>query len=937
MRKTIIIIIGILVVLTGSLWYIFSLHSKRYTENSAFKAVSMQSPLIIEVPSLEKLLSTWNDEKSEVLSQVRSAEFLSDFSAQIDWLHAQLKNNEELRDFLDEKPILVSYNQQGKDAFIPLYSFGFEKALEVNSLLRSLKDYAQDNQLQHHKYSYDNHELHSVDFPIVGTHYYTCHDGIFTLSKSRILVENSIRQIDSSNLLQENHFKELYSTVSKNSVCNLFVNHAQIPIMLQKIINKEHRQTVHDVAHFAQWSECDVTKKNDRFWLNGYSAIDQKNDSYLSAFTRQKAQRFRFDQMISSNASMFLNFNFENFSLFQEDYTAFLKLNTKAHYQREARLVTLKRTYGKNILELFAQICDNDFALVLTSNAPDASRYFLVKTQSNSISRDELIPLIEKAAEIEREKEREKEKAAGRELKKEMEKEILDSFRSSYTLDENKSYEIYRFPIPDIAQLLLGDIFASATCNYLCFYDNYLLFADSKETMKSYIHDLTLRSTLSKDPNFKGFNREMSSNSNFYFYFNFSKFFPTLSQYFNSQSAKILSDNEASLRKFQAFGWQFSSVSDKFMNNIYFNFNPTLKEDPQALWASQLDAPVNIKPQLVNNHLQKDTREVIVQDNDNNLYLINKEGVQVWKIKLSGKIIGRIHQIDIYQNKRLQYVFNTAEKLYVLDRNGNNVSKFPVSLRANATNGVSVFDYDNNGRYRFFLACDNKQTYAYDKTGNIVTGWRAAKTDALVSNPIQYRRINNADYIFYTDLHNTYILSRTGESRNDKVERFEHSDNDIYLINTEGNAAIATTDTKGIIHMQYIDGAHKTVKFANFGSDHKFVASDINGDGSDDFIFAARNVLVAFDSSGKQLFETKFNSNISNTPVVFNFENNEVRIGVTTKEQNQIHLITLDGKEYDGFPLQGNTDFSISKFTNQQEHFNLLVGNNTGFLNYMVN
>ncbi|MFV0291000.1 MAG: hypothetical protein ACK5IJ_08945 [Mangrovibacterium sp.] len=918
MRKPLVIITISLLIICTALWLFISRQSKSFAEHSALKAISQRAALVIEIPDIENFLETLSN-KSDFMTQFREVSYLSSFHSRTSWLNTHLLSNEALMDLLEDKTILISYNHQGKDAIVPLYCFNFDRASEINPTLKGLKNYAQENGYKYESFDYDQHDVFYIDFPTAGAHYYACHEGIFMMSQSKILIEEGIRQINASNLMTDQSFQEIYSTVSSSSLLNVFVNHAQIAPLLNQLINPNYRSSIQDISSFASWSEYDVTNKSNEFWINGYSSISKQNDQYLSSLNKQKPQRFRMSEVISSNASFFINLNLEDFNQFQEDYSSYLKNESKNYYTRETRLLNIEKQIKVNLTSKFNRFSDHDYAVVygnIVQKQPEANRYFIVKTKSKSIAEDELLPIIQDYAD-----------KNGR---------TIAELKSTYTLDEKESYDIYQFPISDFSGVLFGQAFASVACNYLCFYDNYLIFSDSDTSLKSYIHDLVLRSTLDNDENFSEFNREMSSNSNFYAYLNFSKFFLAHEQFLSPTPSKVVASNEESIRKIQAIGWQISRVDDKFMNNIYVNYNPHLKEDPQALWASQLESNINIKPQMVHNHTEPGTKEVIVQDNANNLYLINKEGVQVWKVKLSGKIIGSIHQIDLFSNKRLQYVFNTSDKLFILDRNGNNVGKFPITLRSPATNGVSVFDYDKNGKYRFFLACENKQTYAYDTNGNIVVGWNGSKTDAVVTNPIQHRQINNKDYIIYTDLHNSYILSRSGEARNKNMERFEHSNNDIYFINTEGRSAIATTDTKGIIHMQFLEGESKTVKFANFGSDHKFVAGDLNNDGYDDFIFAAKNTLVVFDSNGKQFFEQKFDGNISNTPTIFTFSKNDIRIGVTIASKNQIHLFTTDGKECNGFPLQGNTDFSIGRFSSTQGHFNILVGNNTGFLNYMI-
>ncbi len=65
-------------------------------------------------------------------------------------------------------------------------------------------------------------------------------------------------------------------------------------------------------------------------------------------------------------------------------------------------------------------------------------------------------------------------------------------------------------------------------------------------------------------------------------------------------------------------------------------------------------------------------------------------------------------------------LFSTRNYLYLVDRMGNFVERYPVKLRSPATCGVSVFDYDNTRDYRLFIACEDKKIYAYTKEGTLV-------------------------------------------------------------------------------------------------------------------------------------------------------------------------------------------------------------------------
>ena len=121
-------------------------------------------------------------------------------------------------------------------------------------------------------------------------------------------------------------------------------------------------------------------------------------------------------------------------------------------------------------------------------------------------------------------------------------------------------------------------------------------------------------------------------------------------------------------------------------------------------------------------------------------------------------------------------------------------------------------------------------------------------------------------------------------------------------------------------------------------SDHFFRIKDINQDGNTEFIYADKNLLEVFDLNGKRLFSFKIKGgSIRSLPDIYEFSSSDLKIGLTDEENNLIYLINSDGTLYDGFPLEGNTRYSIGYFSGFDSRFNLIVGSQNGFLyNYSI-
>jgi len=200
--------------------------------------------------------------------------------------------------------------------------------------------------------------------------------------------------------------------------------------------------------------------------------------------------------------------------------------------------------------------------------------------------------------------------------------------------------------------------------------------------------------------------------------------------------------------------------------------------------------------------------------------------------------------------------------------------------------------------------------------------------------------VENKDYIVFFDKNRTYILDRKGNYRVKTRAEFTNSpNNDFTLESGVGSRAsrLVKTDITGNIYFLYFDGSFEMKEIKKFSPDHYFMYEDIDSDGERDFIFLEKNRLSVYNSKGSRMFVREFDNPINQPPQVYEFSSNNRKIGVVNQNENKIFLYNKDGALYSGFPLEGNSRFSIGFFNNKNQHFNLVVGSSEGFLyNYFV-
>ncbi|MGC9343923.1 MAG: hypothetical protein ACP5E3_14560, partial [Bacteroidales bacterium] len=505
-------------------------------------------------------------------------------------------------------------------------------------------------------------------------------------------------------------------------------------------------------------------------------------------------------------------------------------------------------------------------------------------------------------------------------------------------INENVSIEAYRLPIAGIEEILFGDLLGNAGYEWYCFYENNMILGNSIDELEQYIYLNTLGKTLENDDEFRELKDNFSSRSNYFIFVDPGRYFSEILKLMQTSASDKALKHEESWKKLNAVAFQSTVTVDMNYFRMFANYTGQLREQVNTVWERKLDANLVMKPAVVSNH-NNGEKEIFVQDELNNIYLISNSGAILWKQKTDGKILSEIFQIDYYRNGKLQYLFNTENKIWLLDRNGNNVEKFPVDLRQKASAGISLFDYDNDGDYRIPVPTRDKDILMYDKNGNIVSGWRFRKADHIIRFPMKHYRLGNRDFLVSIDDYRLYVTDRRGRIRVEPTRQIDFSlNNPVYYLATGASGPrLIASDKTGDVYAFYFDGKTEKLLETRMSDNHFFIPADLNGDSREEFIFIDSTRLEVYDRSSRLLFSEIYPESIDYPPVVYTFSSTDKKIGIVATGSERIYLVNNDGSLYKGFPLKGSSLFSISSFPGLKDRFNLIVGNKDNFLyNYSV-
>ena len=913
------IYVGLFAVVCAGLVTVFLLkRMDKITPVEALLAVPGDALIFIEDADYEYITETFLPE-SRIWIDFVNTTGRNELDSMISTVLSRVSAHETLHEFLMKKGLSISIHLQGKDQLVPLFYISYADHHgdhEFEQMIFSLLE--GETMVNDRKYETETlYDISGNPGSIPGKFTFSCVNGICLVSPSSLLVEGSVRTIHAETDPAKDAGLELIrGTAGRYVHANIYINYPGAHQLFYPYTRQESWPLLQELSGLATWGELDLDIKEDAIVLNGMTLADSEEPLFLGAFANQSPVKMELHEMMPSGTSYFLHMGISDRAKFRMQMETYLS-GRGVWDEIKAEKDRLDRLYGFDPFEDVISIMDDEMAwfAIEGETADPGEEVLVIETRSHSETSEVVLHWMEQF----------------------MQAHAFDmsSYRFVYQLDNQTRFNIYRMPESCYEGLMPGRLFNS----YFTVYENCLIFGPSVEVLSRVIYQNILHKTFVSDPVFKEMSDYLSDRSNITLFFRPFPYLDYKRELLNDHTTTQLKSMELFLRRIPGIVIQYSSEERLLYHSISCKYTSQIKEKALTVWESLMDSAAVIKPALVINHNTQE-KEIFIQDASSNIYLINSTGRILWEQKLEGPIIGNMFQVDFYKNGRLQYLFNTAEKLHLIDRNGNYVERYPISLRSPATAPMALFDYDKSRDYRIFLAGEDRKIYVYDIEGNVVTGWKFDKTESIVTRALQHFRIGDKDYIVFSDQNRAYFLDRRGRERIKPKSRVVFSPENPFSLDMnirEERPRWISTDTAGNVTCVYLDGSVSTLFEQKISGDHFFRMQDMDKDGIPEYIFAAGNELSVLGQEGNRLFSYRVRDRISDMPDIYKFSASDIKIGITDRSRNRIYLINADGSLYEGFPLEGSTRFSIGYFAGSDSRFNLIVGSRNNFLyNYSI-
>ena len=885
--RIVLITLGI-VVLGGGLFAFFYLRSLKSPSRDALEAVPAGAFCVV---ASHDARNTWEqlNQGNLIWAALTETEWAASVSATASLVDSLLESNSSIGELMEDNTCYLSLHCTGNEGFNYVFSVALPGTAYDDKAIEFVKSGARG-------YQFTEQELTTAKIFTAKSgekkFYVSVCEGVLQFSDNEDLLKAGIEQLSKGKSLADDYaFQSVRKTAGKKSAANVYVNYSRLLVLLKRVSDKSFHESLDVMNTFAGWTETDISLRPNAALMNGYTYASDSNASYLNVFRGQQPQPLEADAILPSSTVSYLDFCISNFNEYLKNYDQYLeKLGTGD--ERRERLAQLNANYGYSPDEHIGTWIGNEIVKAEINIPGEGIKPVAVlSTVSTAKTREKLESLRPK-------------RDTG---------SVAPPFDSTGVL-------VRSVPVPEMLPATFGGLFSEFREAFYAITSHYVIFGTDENTVRAFIIAAEFGRTLRKDRSYADFATNMATEASVTFYAAVPKTQGLIEERAETGFRADVTHHADLLKRFDGIVLQYNiDEGNLHYTNAFLRHNPQTKKNFASLWETQLDTTFSGKPWLLTNHNTKGL-DIFVQDDANTIYLVSSTGTVFWKKQLSQPIMSEVQQVDVLKNGKLQIVFNTRDSLFAMDRNGDAISIFPVKLPATATNGVRVMDYENTREYRLLIACEDKKVYNYTAKGVKVDGWKIPVTSDIVVAPVQHTVVAGKDYVVIVDRSgHTYITDRQGATRLTLKEQLGTPVTQFFLEQGKdlSRTRIVSADSLGNVYRLTFTDELERLHFLDFNATPWFEYRDINGDGSLEYIFLSPEKLIVFNQDKLTAMSFGFESPAQTRATIFRFGDNDIRIGITCPQASEIHLLNKGGADSEGFPMPGQTAFSIGKLNGE--------------------
>ena len=555
------------------------------------------------------------------------------------------------------------------------------------------------------KKRYNGVAVHSLGNGLVAA----IHNNLFLASSSSHVLESSIRHLDNNtSILDKTEFERL---LRKNGVKSaIYINHNQIGKLFSGMVERDYLGYSDFFMKFTSWSCFSITAAPGRLTLKGVADNVSDESRFSNVFENQVVRKSFMGRILPASSLFAVSLPVSSMHEFLKSHNLYLEMQKKvgqfAFRQKAAQ--------GDNAVSPMEWI--------------------------DSLALEEVVSAYCKFGE----------KCEWVTVLREKQQFGLNNVISS-VVDRDKVGEPEPFRYRGYIASVFGELFSHCNEEYFCKVGPWTVigpkgimddFASGRATfftLEDYIGQTPAKGCLDKEASLKIVaNLKEAGDS----------VLQGLKPYYRGALANQMEGNN-----FEMFAMDIQYLEGEpfvqmdFFGCVLAQLPKPVEKEGQEEMTFTVDSTIVLEhgPFEVKDVTKKSTAYLEQLPNMRLRYMdANKKGV--WAIPFETPLCGYVEQIDLYGNGRLQMLFASEGKLYLLDRLGRFVNGYPKRLPKRVVMGPKLVRNVNGIKYSILvLNADNTVSW-YDVNGRPVDGWSDIVAPEFIKELPQFAKFADKRY-----------------------------------------------------------------------------------------------------------------------------------------------------------------------------------------------
>lgn len=581
MKKRSLFLLIITFIISFGLYQVYVFY---FDNNDNIQSIYLVPKDAVYIIESQKPINNWDAiSKNDIWKHLNTNTYFNTLATNLNKLDTIFKQKQGVFNRIGNREILISAHVYAPKQYGFLYVVDLQKIAKLNVIKNNLNTVINSNYKVSKRYYKENEITEIYDVKKHETLYISFIKNQMIASYTHTLVEASIDQYSNPEIGRNLNFIEVKKHVGYNDMFRLYFQYDYLDEFVN-VFSDTPGDLTKTLSQSLEFSGFSFDLEKNAIVANGITNTNDQASTYLKALQKSGQGKRTIKNVVPNNTAIYLSFGFKSFEDFYSNFETIQKENPELFKSYAEGTSQIESFLKINLKTHFMSWIDDEIALIqLHSNVSDSKKdvALILKTKAIDDAKDNLDFILE---------------------------QIRKRTPVKFKEVNYKGYAINFMSIKGFFKIILGDLFSNIEKPYFTIIDDYVIFSNEPNTLKSIINAYINKETLNYFKAFNDFDNRFNNRSSVFAYVNTPNLYNSAYDFVDIATKKQLKTNKDYFICFPQIGIQLTPSKNHFKSQLILEYQTP--EQVKSSYTFEDDKPKTIitnSISLTEENINKDT------------------------------------------------------------------------------------------------------------------------------------------------------------------------------------------------------------------------------------------------------------------------------------------------------------------------------------------